>query len=162
MSDTIKLNLTNTYEDEDTIEDEDEDDINENSDALTQELPNDEFCNHITQSKYKLYEIIVLGPNEESKDAQDNTLLEKYIKELDLLGKFIIKVINRPTELISQMELNKNYSNDTVGHVNDILNYTNAFLKNNSNINKMLYINYINNQFSIYPFFQLPYFQKYE
>ena len=33
---------------------------------------------------------------------------------------------------------------------------------NNSNINKMLYINYINNQFSIYPFFQLPYFQKYE
>ena len=97
MSDTIKLNLTKIYEDEDTIEDEDEYDINENSEALTQELPNDEFCNHITQSKYKLYEIIVLGPNEESKDAQDNALLEKYIKELDLLGKFIIKVINRPT-----------------------------------------------------------------
>lgn len=150
----------NMYENPDIIEYEDEDVINEDPTALTQELVSDEFRNYTTESKKKLYSIIVLGPeDEESAAAQDDTLLEKYIKELDLLGKSLIKVIKNPTGLILEEEL-KNYSSDTVSHVNDTLNYTNTFLKNNTNINKMLYTNYINDQFSIYPFFQLPYFPK--
>ena len=157
MSDTHNINM---IESED--EDESEDDMNENLDVLREELPTNEFCNHITQSKYKLYELIVLGPkDEESDDAQDNTLLESYIKELDHLGKSIIKIINSPINSISSDELNE-YSVNTNNHVNDTIHYTNTFFKQNKNINKMLYIDYINNQFSIYPFFQLPYFPKYE
>ena len=36
----------------------------------------------------------------------------------------------------------------------------NAANQTNTNINKMLYIDYINTQFSIYPFVQLPLFPK--
>ena len=162
MSDKVKTDITSRYEDEDKVEYED-DYINENSDALTQELLPDEFCEYMIDSKKKLYTIIVLGPNdEESAAAQDNKLLEKYLKELDLLGKSIIKIIKNPTNLQLKEEL-KNYSSDTKSHVNDTINYTNIFVKNNSNINKMLYIDYINNQFSFYPFYQLsklPYFPK--
>lgn len=157
MSDITKL-----YEDEDKIEHE-EDDINEDPTALTQESLPDDFCEHIIESKKKLYAIIVLGPKDEnSAAAQDNTLLEKYIKELDLLGKALIKIIKNPTSLVLEQEL-KNYSSHTKTHINDTINYANIFVKNNSNINKMIYIDYINTQFSIYPFFQLaqlPYFPE--
>ena len=168
MSDNVKPDLTND-EDEDLTNDEDEDfveyeedtnDTNEDSTALTQELVSDEFRNYTTESKKKLYSIIVFGPeDEESAAAQDDTLLEKYIKELDLLGKSLIKVIKNPIGLELKEEL-KNYSSDTKSHINDTINNTDTFLKKNTNINKMLYIDYINTQFSIYPFFQLPYFPK--
>ena len=150
------------YEDEDPdkIEYEDEEYLNEDPTALKEESIPNEFREYITESKKKLYKIIVFGPKDaESAAAQDDTLLEKYIKELDLLGKSLIKVIKNPTGLILEEEL-KNYSSDTVSHVNDTLNYTNTFLKNNTNINKMLYTHYINDQFSIFPYFQLPYFPK--
>lgn len=159
MSDIANTQNYDKYENEDNINEED-DDINEDSTALTQELVSDEFCNYMTESKKKLYNIIVIGLKDAADPAaQDDTLLEKYIKELDLLGKSIIKMITNPTGLILEEEL-KNYSSDTVRHVNDTLNYTNTFLKNNTNINKLLYTHYINNQFSTFPFFQLPLFPK--
>lgn len=155
-----ETDLTTNYDDEDIIDDEDDDVINEDPTILIQESPSYEFCKYMTEAKKKLYVIIVLGPeDEESAAAQDNTLLEKYIKELDLLGKSLIKVIKNPIGLELKEEL-KNYSSDTKSHINDTINNTNTFLKNNTNINKMLYIDYINTQFSIYPFFQLPLFPK--
>lgn len=159
MSARANTHLTENYDNEDIINEED-DVVNEDPTILIQESPSYEFCNYMTEAKKKLYVIIVLGPeDEESAAAQDNTLLEKYIKELDLLGKSLIKVIKNPIGLELKEEL-KNYSSDTKSHINDTINNTNTFLKNNTNINKMLYIDYINTQFSIYPFFQLPYFPK--
>ena len=168
MSDNVKPDLTNDEdedltndEDEDSVEYESDDDvINEDPTALKEESIPNEFRNYTTESKKKLYSIIVLGPkDEESAAAQDDTLLEKYIKELDLLGKSLIKVIKNPIGLELKEEL-KNYSSYTKSHINDTIINTDTFLKNNTNINKMLYIDYINTQFSIYPFFQLPYFPK--
>ena len=155
---------TENYDNEDVINEdvinEEDDVINEDPTALIQESPSYEFCNYTTEAKKKLYLIIVFGPeDEESAAAQDNTLLEKYIKELDLLGKSLIKVIKNPIGLELKEEL-KNYSSDTKSHINDTINNTNTFLKTNTNINKMLYIDYINTQFSIYPFVQLPLFPK--
>ena len=163
MPGRAETDLTTNYDDEDTIDDEDDEDddvINEDPTILIQESPSYEFCKYMTEAKKKLYVIIVLGPeDEESAAAQDDTLLEKYIKELDLLGKSIIKLINRPTSLVLEEEL-KNYSPDTKNLVQDTLHYTNTFLKTNSNINKVPYIDLINNQYTMYPFFQLPLFPK--
>ena len=154
MSDTTKqpLNVVN-----DTIEIEDY--KNEDPTKLIQELTSIDFNTYMTESKKKLYTIIVFGPEDEESDAaQDNTLLERYIKELDILGKSIIKIINNPTGLVLEEEL-KNYSDDTRSHVKDTLNYTDTFIKNNS-INKLQYVNFIYNIFSVYPFLQLGYFTK--
>jgi len=158
-ADLIKLNSTKMYENPDIIEYE-EDYVNEDPTALMQESPSDEFDNYMTTQKKKLYLIIVFGPEDPESDlAQDPKLLEKYINKLYMLGKSIIKIITNPTGLILEEEL-KYYSSDIKNLVKDTLNYTNTFLKYNSNINKMTYIDHIKNIFNVYPFFQLGYFPK--
>lgn len=137
-------------------ESESDDELNENPEELQNELPTNEFCNEIGKSKYKLYKIIVLAPeDEESDNAQDNHLLEEYITKLDLLGQSIIKIINSPTNTIPKEDL-KNYIGESAKLANDTMTYTNMYVVKNSNINKMLYTNYITIQFRTYPFFQLP------
>jgi hypothetical protein len=155
MSDTTQLNSIQNEDDNIEIENYN----NEDPTKLIEELTSNDFNTYMTESKKKLYTLIVFGPEDEESDAaQDNTLLERYIKELDILGKSIIKMINNPTGLVLEEEL-KNYSSDTRSHVQDTLNYTRTFIKNNS-INKLQYINYIYNIFSVYPFLQLGYFPK--
>jgi hypothetical protein len=149
------------YSDADSS-DSDESELNENPTELQNELPTNEFCNEMVNSKYKLYKIIILAPkDEDSNTAQDNTLLEEYIAKLDLLGQSIIKIINSPTNTIPKEDL-KNYTGESAKLANDTMNYTNTYVVKNSNINKMLYSNYITTQFRIYPFFQLPNIHVYE
>jgi hypothetical protein len=57
MSDKVKTDLTKTYEDEDSVEYEDDDVINEDPTALKEESIPNEFREHISQSKQKLYRI---------------------------------------------------------------------------------------------------------
>jgi hypothetical protein len=141
------------YSDSDSDSD---DELNENPIELQNELPTNDFCNEMVKSKYKLYKIIILSPEDEESDvAQDNTLLEEYITKLDLLGQSIIKIINSPTNTIPKEDL-KNYTGESAKLANDTMNYTNAYVVKNSNINKMLYSNYVITLFRTYPFFQLP------
>ena len=146
----------------DESESDDETELNENPTELQNELPTNEFCNEMGKSKYKLYKIIVLAPeDEESNIAQSNELLEEYITKLDILGQSIIKIINSPTNTIPKEDL-KNYTGESIKLANDTMNYTNAYVVKNSNINKMLYSNYVTTLFRTYPFFQLPQLQIYE
>ena len=85
--------------------------------------------------------------------------MRQYITKLDLLGQSIIKIINSPTNTIPKEDL-KNYTEEAAKLVNDTMNYTNTYVVKNSNINKMLYTNYITTQFRTYPFFQLPAIRK--
>jgi hypothetical protein len=153
-------------EDDDLIETEsDSDEEYENNDNVTEEIcgTSPEFCDKIHKLKYKIYENIVLYPtNEDSDEAQDPALLQKYVNVLHIIHNNSIENINNHTKnVVDKTKMNQlGYSDESVELVNDTIQEMNEYVTNNSNLNKMAYISYITNQFKIFPFVQLSSFPE--
>ena len=142
--------------------DSDSDSENNN---VTEELcgTTPEFCNNVNTLKYKIYENIILSPkNEDSDEAQDPALLQKYIDALDVVYKSAIdNVTTNNSNIADKSTLNKaGYSDESVNDINNTIKSMNEYVTNNSSLNKIAYISYITNQFHIFPFIQLPYFPE--
>jgi len=50
------------------------------------------FCNQVHDIKWEMYSVIVMGPDEDTPEAQDNTLRQKYMNELGQLHALLIAV----------------------------------------------------------------------
>jgi len=152
--------------DSDSISDVDSDsDSDSENNNVTDELcgTTPEFCNKVNTLKYKIYENIILSPNNPDSDtAQDPILLQKYIKALDVVYKSAIDNINNNNSNIADKRiLNKaGYSDESVNDINNTIISMNEYVRNNSTLNKMAYMSYITNQFHVFPFIQLPYFPE--
>jgi hypothetical protein len=128
--------------------------------------PKQDICNDIQRMKYRIYELIVLSPaNEDSDEAQDNKLLQKYIDALDIIctsAEDNAKNKNNMTEMARKNTDRMNalgYSSDTVDAVNTTILTLNDYAIAHPN-NMTAYIAYITNQFRVFPFVQLPYFPE--
>ena len=122
-----------------------------------------EFCNDVQKLKYKIYTIIVLEPKDaESDDAQNNSLLQKYINALDMVYQSALeKVNNNQTLMADKKELNSHgYSDESVSAINSAIEHINDYVTNNVNFNRIPYLSYITNQFHTFPFFHLPSFPE--
>jgi len=120
-----------------------------------------DFCNDVQKLKYKIYTIIVLEPKDpESDDAQNNSLLQKYVNALDMVYQSALeKVHNNRTVMADKKELNSHgYSDESVISINSAIEHINNHVTNNVNLHKIPYLYYITNQFHTFPFFHLPSF----
>jgi hypothetical protein len=169
MSTTNKVKNEGIEESSSDSDVESEYDSNSESDSennnVTEELcgTTPEFCNNINKLKYKIYENIILSPtNEDSDEAQDPALMQKYINALDVVYKSAIdNVTTNNSNIADKSTLNKaGYSDESVNDINNTIKHMNEYVTNNSSLNKIAYLSYITNQFRIFPFIQLPYFPE--
>ena len=91
-----------------------------------------EFCRKIYKCKETLYnDIIFSTKNIESNEAQDNTLLQKYINALNYLYNTTMDVITNNTINTNTMpDIGKEYSDNSTRTLKDTTRYMNSFFKN--------------------------------
>jgi len=124
-----------------------------------------EFCSTMHSLKYKVYTIIVLQPeDEESNEAQDNQLLQKYIDGLDIIYRSGIEKINNNNTIIADKKtLHANgYSDDAITAINDAIKQIHEFVSNHTTINKIAFLEFLNGLCHVYPFSQSSSFPTYE
>ena len=124
-----------------------------------------EFCTTMHALKYKVYTIIVLHPeDEESNEAQDNQLLQKYIDGLDIIYRSGIEKINNNNTIIADKKtLHANgYSDDAITAINDVIKQIHEFVSNHTTINKLAFLEFLNGLCRVYPFSQSSTFPTYE
>lgn len=110
-----------------------------------------EFCRKIYKYKETLYnDIIFSTKNIESNEAQDNTLLQKYINALNYLYNTTMDVITNNTTTMP--DIGKEYSDNSMRTLKDTTRYMNSFFKNNKTYNKLLYTDYLTNKLIVFPF----------
>ena len=116
-----------------------------------------EFCRKIYKYKETLYnDIIFSTKNIESNEAQDNTLLQKYINALNYLYNTTMDVItnntNNTINTNTMPDIGKEYSDNSMRTLKDTTRYMNSFFKNNKTYNKLLYTDYLTNKLIVFPF----------
>ena len=110
-----------------------------------------EFCRKIYKCKKTLYnDIIFSTKNIESNEAQDNTLLQKYINALNYLYNTSMDVITNNTTTMP--DIGKGYSVNSTRTLKDTTQYMNSFFINNKTYNKLLYTDYLTNKLIVFPF----------
>lgn len=117
-----------------------------------------EFCRKIYKCKETLYnDIIFSTKNIESNEAQDNTLLQKYINALNYLYNTTMDVVTNNTINTNTMpDIGKEYSDNSTRTLKDTTRYMNSFFKNNKTYNKLLYTDYLTNKLIVFPFIHRP------
>lgn len=144
--------FTNVNKKEDGDSDSNSDSDSENNDdpsMLEKNAPNKEFCDNVLAAKHMLYDEIILSPKKDSSTSQDNALLDQYKKALNTIR---FGVMN------NNSNIKMYYPSNIKTIVMETINYINTFFIQNKEIDKTQYIDYINNHFYIYPFFQRAYF----
>jgi len=110
-----------------------------------------EFCRKIYKCKETLYnDIIFSTKNIESNEAQDNTLLQKYINALNYLYNTSMDAITNNTTTMP--DIGKGYSVNSTRTLKDTTQYMNSFFINNKTYNKLLYTDYLTNKLIVFPF----------
>ena len=110
-----------------------------------------EFCRKIYKCKKSLYnDIIFSTKNIESNEAQNNTLLQKYINALNYLYNSTMDAITNNNNTMS--DIGKGYSVNSTRTLKDTAQYMNSFFINNKTYNKLLYTDYLTNKLIVFPF----------
>ena len=110
-----------------------------------------EFCRKIYKCKKSLYnDIIFSTKNIESNEAQNNTLLQKYINALNYLYNSTMDAITNNNTTMP--DIGKGYSVNSTRTLKDTAQYMNSFFINNKTYNKLLYTDYLTNKLIVFPF----------
>lgn len=109
-----------------------------------------QFIENVLNIKHNLYDDIILSPALGTKEAQDNTLVEKYIKQLN---NVYVLTINAKKGIIDESSLTQ-YTPKTREHIKSILVWISDFFKRNHISDTIPYDNYLHNMFHVYPFVQ--------
>ena len=111
-----------------------------------------EFKNLVQNAKLQLYTSIVEGPPITSVDAQDNTLLIKYLKKSNRLCNMCTRLY-----ALSDQRLKKKLSTfplQTHDAIKQLLNWLQAFYSNNKEVDTIPYRDYLDVQLKRYPCLQ--------
>jgi hypothetical protein len=114
-------------------------------------LLDEQFIKNILEMKHNLYDDIILSPSLGTKEAQDNILVEKYIKQLN---NVYILTINAKKGIINESSLTQ-YTPKTREHIKNILVWISDFFKKNHINDTIPYENYLHNMLHVYPFVQV-------
>jgi len=126
-----------------------EDDEYEQNDTPPPPL-DEQFIKNVLNIKHNLYDDIILSPSLGTKEAQDNALVEKYIKQLN---NVYVLTINAKKGIIDESNLTQ-YTPETREQIKSILLWISDFFKKNHISDTIPYENYLHNMLHIYPFVQ--------
>lgn len=133
-----------------------EKDIDEEYDNEDDEERNDEppdnidsdFSNNVQQIKWKIYQNIVFKPQLETREAQDNKLLNEYVNCVRQLYVYTLEAQNGNNNKIN---LNK-FPNEVRDDISKLLNWISDFFRKNQPYQTIPYSDYLSNSFKVYPF----------
>jgi hypothetical protein len=111
----------------------------------------DEDCiNTILHTKHRVYEDIVLSPDADTEEAQDDSLLEKYINCIHNI--YVLAIISQNGKKNSHRldDFPKGVRSD----IETLLNSIEAIFSKNRIPDTIPYIDYIRNHLHVYPFIQ--------
>jgi hypothetical protein len=107
-----------------------------------------EFCKRIQNMKWRLYQIIILSPELDTPNAQNNELIQMYVNQLEDLYRFLdnaqrVGVVEKdlikfPSELRSE-----NLS---------MAEWIKKYFKQNGPADTLPYRDYLNTTLRVYPF----------
>lgn len=110
----------------------------------------DKFIKNVLSIKHSLYDDIILSPELGTKEAQDNSLIQKYIKQLN---NVYVLSLNAKKGIINENGL-KEYTPKTREQIKNILVWISEFFKKNHINDTIPYENYLYTMLHEYPFIQ--------
>ncbi len=123
-------------------------------DYIQNEVPppglNEEFIKNILSIKHSLYDDIILSPELGTKEAQDNSLIQKYVKQLN---NVYILTLTAKKGIIDENSL-KEYKPETREQIKNILVWISEFFKKNHINDTIPYENFLYTMLHEYPFIQ--------
>ena len=123
-------------------------------DYIQNEVPppglNEDFIKNILSIKHSLYDDIILSPELGTKEAQDNSLIQKYVKQLN---NVYILTLTAKRGIIDESSL-KEYKPETREQIKNILVWISEFFKKNHVNDTIPYENFLYTMLHEYPFIQ--------
>ena len=123
-------------------------------DYIQNEVPppglNEDFIKNILSIKHSLYDDIILSPELGTKEAQDNSLIQKYVKQLN---NVYILTLTAKRGIIDENSL-KEYKPETREQIKNILVWISEFFKKNHVNDTIPYENFLYTMLHEYPFIQ--------
>ncbi len=123
-------------------------------DYIQNEVPppglNEDFIKNILSIKHSLYDDIILSPELGTKEAQDNSLIQKYVKQLN---NVYILTLTAKRGIIDENSL-KEYKPETREQIKNILVWISEFFKKNHINDTIPYENFLYTMLHEYPFIQ--------
>jgi hypothetical protein len=107
-----------------------------------------EFCKKIQNMKWKIYEIIVLRPELNGPNAQNNELIQQYIHTLEAVHRFFEKAQRGGVVEKDLISFPSEVRSDHLSMANWIANY----FKQNGPADTVPYQDYLRTTLRVYPF----------
>lgn len=107
-----------------------------------------EFCRRIQTMKWKIYQMTVLSPEENTSEAQNNNLIERYLQQLESLYQLLEKAQRGGSverELIS-------FPHELRSENHSIAEWIRTYVKQNGPADTIPYQDYLTTTLRIYPF----------
>jgi hypothetical protein len=111
---------------------------------------NDEFSNMLLRTKHKLYTSIVLSPNIDNENAQDNGLLEDYLNHMNRLYVMTVVCQNGKSNVRNLNE----FPEEVRADIQKLVEWLESFFSKNRIPDTIPYTDYIRNQLHVYPLIQ--------
>lgn len=109
-----------------------------------------DFANHVLTMKHKMYDETVLLPNIDEEDAQNNELLNDYLKHINKVYVLAMICQNGKKNEIHLDEFPKGAQES----IQKTLDWLEMFFSKNKIPDTIPYVHYIRNQLHVYPFVQ--------
>ncbi len=143
----IQSNKRKEPEDDDFTYNDDEED--ERNDIAPDDL-DPIFCDNVHKLKWHTYQNIVFKPELETPQAQDNTLIKKYV---NTIRKMYILTLNAQKGHNKNVDL-KEFPNEVREEIQNLLDWIADFFSKNELYQTIPYSDYLMISFQVYPFIQ--------
>jgi len=128
---------------------EDDDDEYKQNDLPPKGIDN-EFAKNVLKTKHDLYDATVLANDMDDERAQNNSLLDDYLKHVNKV--YVLAVISQNGKKNAR-NLDE-FPKGTQESIQNTLDWLETFFSTNQMSDTIPYTHYIRNQFHVYPFVQ--------
>jgi hypothetical protein len=132
----------------------DEEEFDDNNDEERNDIPPEDldptFCKNVQKIKWDIYKNIILKPELQTSNAQNNNLLNDYLTSIR--GIYVL-TLNAQKGKNKNINLN-HFPEEVRGEIQELLDWIADFFKKNQIYQTIPYSHYLNNSFNEYPFIQ--------
>jgi hypothetical protein len=118
---------------------------------------NEEFRNKVLNIKHSLYKATVLSGKLGSNNAQDISVLNKYLDHINNIYIILLQCQDRNSNVMINTG---QFPLDVQDDLNELFKWVRTYFMNNSIPDTIPYSNYITNTFHTYPYVQTDVFEE--
>jgi len=133
--------------------DRDGEESDDSDELLNEEAPDGidpEFANNVLATKHALYDKIVLAPNIDDEESQNNELLDNYVKHINKV--YVLAVVSQNGKKNARNM--DEFPEGARENIQTMLEWLETFFSKNHIPSTIPYTHYVKHHFYVYPYIQ--------